>query len=192
MRRFQLLLGITLLPLTILAQDAPDARVTAALLALPEGLRPDATVLLFADDGMLAVGREGSGQMMCLADDPSREDFHVACYHRDLDPFMARGRELRREGKERMEVSDMREAEIAAGSLSIPEHPSALYSISGPEGCYDAATGTLCEDARRLYVVYIPYATAETTGLSTDATHGVPWLMAEGKPWAHIMMMPPE
>jgi len=74
----------------------------------------------------------------------------------------------------------------------MPEHPSALYSISGPDGCYDASTEALCDEAGRLYVVYIPYATAESTGLSTDATRGAPWLMADGKPWAHIMMIPPE
>jgi hypothetical protein len=95
-------------------------------------------------------------------------------------------------GKERAEVTEAREHEIASGTLSMPGHPSALYSISGPDGCFDAATGELCEDAGRLYVIYIPYATAESTGLSTDATKGVPWLMNPGKPWAHIMMVPPE
>lgn len=170
---------------------ATNPSVDEAVLPLPESLRADATVLAPGEDGRLAVVRQGTGAMICLADDPSREGFHVACYHKDLDPFMARGRELRRLGKERAEVVETRGKEIAEGSLMMPPHPSALYSISGPDGCFDTTTKTLC-DAQRLYVVYIPYATSETTGLSTDATRGVPWLMEAGKPWAHIMMTPPE
>jgi len=40
-----------------------------------------------------------------------------------------------------------------------------------------------------LYVIYIPYATVESTGLATSpVSEGAPWLMDAGKPWAHIMV----
>jgi hypothetical protein len=40
-------------------------------------------------------------------------------------------------------------------------------------------------------VVYVPYATPESTGLST--TPGTaPWLMYPGTPGAHIMISPPK
>jgi hypothetical protein len=129
--------------------------------------------------------------MICLSDDPGAQGFHVACYHADLDPFMARGRELRKQGLDRVEIAETRAREIEEGRLSMPAHPTALYSLSGPEGCYNAETSSLCESTR-LYVVYVPYATPESIGLSTDATRGVPWLMDPGKPWSHIMMIPPE
>lgn len=166
-----------------------SALVGEALLPLPESLRSGATVLVKGEDGQLVVAHQGEGPMICLADDPAKKGFHVACYHRDLDPFMARGRTLRRTGKERAEVVETRAREIAEGTLSMPAHPSALYTMSGPDGCYDETAKTACH---RLYVVYIPYATSESTGLSTDATQGVPWLMEAGKPWAHIMMVSPE
>lgn len=192
MKNSLFLLLVAAAPLAATAQDThDDALVEEGLLPLPESLKEGATVLAPDENGRLDVIRKGDGQMICLTDDPVREGFHVACYHRDLEPFMARGRELRHLGKERDEVVETRGAEIAAGKLSMPTHPSALYSVSGPDGCYNAETMTLCE-ARRLYVVYVPYATSETTGLSTDATRGVPWLMEAGKPWAHIMMVPPE
>lgn len=168
-----------------------SALVDESVLALPEGMRAEASVLAFGEDGKLLSVKQGSGPIVCLSDDPSRDGFHVACYHRELDPFMARGRELRKLGKERAEIMEIREREIEEGALTLPTHPAALYTLSGPEGCYDRTTSTLCE-ARRLYVVYVPYATQESTGLSTDAAKGVPWLMDPGKPWAHIMMVPPE
>ncbi len=42
--------------------------------------------------------REGTNDMICLASNPDGEQFHVACYHKLLEPFMARGRELRAQG----------------------------------------------------------------------------------------------
>lgn len=192
MKALPLLFLAIVLPLTSAAQTTDmETLIEEALTPLPESMKAGAKVLGPGEDGRLHVIRQGAGPMICLTDDPEHEDFHVACYHQDLEPFMARGRELRRMGKERAEIVETRGKEIAAGTLSMPTHPSALYSVSGPDGCYDAATKTLC-DARRLYVVYIPYATSETTGLSTDATRGVPWLMEPGKPWAHIMMAPSE
>ena len=38
--------------------------------------------------------------MACLANSPGVDRWHVACYHRSLEPFMARGHELRAAGPE--------------------------------------------------------------------------------------------
>jgi len=192
MKRLFLVALVGGLPLVAFAQSADSVMVEdPALLPLPEELRAGAGVLGYDDEGALVIAREGAGPMVCLSDDPSRDGFHVACYHRDLEPFMTRGRELRKAGMERDELVEARGREISEGLLAMPSHPAALYSVTGPEGCYDAVAGTLCE-TRRLYVVYIPFATQESTGLSTEATRGSPWLMNPGKPWAHIMMIPPE
>jgi hypothetical protein len=126
--------------------------------------------------------------MICLADDPSEAEFHVACYHRDLEPFMARGRELRAQGKRHAEVDSIRLADVRSGSLPMPNHPAALYSLTGSADSVDSAG--VPHGAAALYVVYIPYATPETTGLTTNPSSKEPWLMAPGKPWAHIMIVP--
>ena len=173
-------------------QIAPaEHQIAASILAAPEDQRDSATVLGYGADGELGTLRAGEGTMVCLADKPGDDRFHVACYHRDLEPFMARGRALKAEGHDRDAVQATRLAEIEAGTLSIPDAPTALYNVSGPEGAFDAATGTL-SDVRRVHVVYIPYATEETTGISAaPRTDGTPWLMGAGKPWAHIMIIPP-
>ncbi len=69
--------------------------------------------------------------------------------------------------------------------------PSAsLYSLSAQTAsAFDAATGAVT-GARPLHVVYIPGATARTTGLSVTPQQGTPWLMNPGTPKAHIMFVP--
>lgn len=163
-----------------------DQQIAEAVSPLPEGLRAGAEVRAFIE-GDLATVREGSNEMICQADDPSREGFHAACYHRDLEPFMARGRELRADGKTRPEVDATRLAEIEAGTLAMPSQPTALYSLSSDHEAWDAAAG-MPADASGLYVIYLPYATSESTGISAQPARDRPWLMYPGKPWAHVMI----
>ena len=63
-----------------------------------------------------------------------------------------------------------------------------VYVLTGSG--YDAAKGQVTDPYLR-WVVYTPYATPESTGLSTKAGPG-PWLMYPGTPGAHIMISPPK
>lgn len=188
MRRLVLLCTVALLlpACTTEAQTPPppDTQIAAAVKAAPASMRDGATVLGYTDDLTLTTLRERTGALVCLADDPQEEDFHVACYHESLAPFMQRGRELRRQGV--TAVDSVRRAEIERGALSYPEEPAALYNLSGT---YDAAADTV-RDASRLHVMYVPHATGETTGLPTKPQGG-PWLMEPGQPWAHVMIPNP-
>jgi hypothetical protein len=163
-----------------------EQQIAEAVSPLPEGIRAGAEVRAFAEGGLFTL-RAGSNAMICQADDPSREGFHAACYHRDLEPFMARGRELRADGMTRPEVDSIRLAEIEAGALEMPSQPTALYSLSSDHDAWDAATG-MPVDASGLYVIYLPYATAESTGISAQPARDRPWLMYPGTPWAHVMI----
>lgn len=188
--RFLSALACTLLLLACNVQaqspPEPETQVDAAVRAAPAPMRDAATVLGYDDNMQLTTLREGDGTMVCLADDPAEENFHVACYHEALEPFMRRGRELRRQGRSGAAVDSIRRAEIEDGTLAYPDRPTALYNLSGPAGAYDAAADTV-RDGSRLRVLYVPYETAETTGLPTKPEGG-PWLMAPGKPWAHVMI----
>ena len=44
--------------------------------------------------------------------------------------------------------------------------------------------------AQYLYVVYTPYASQKTTGVTENPIDGGPWIMYPGKPWAHLMIAP--
>jgi hypothetical protein len=167
---------------------APGVQIAAAVLAAPEDRRAGATVLGYDTGGALVTLRQGTNDLVCLADDPRDEAFSVACYHKELDPFMARGRELRAQGVTGKEREERRWKEIDAGTLKMPREPRTLYVLTG--GAYDAASGKVTDSYLR-WVVYTPYATAESTGLPTKAPGpGAPWLMFPGTPGAHIMISP--
>lgn len=166
---------------------AAEIQVAGAVSAAPEIYRANATVLGYSNYHRPAVLRQGSNEMICLADDPAETSWHVACYHKDLDPFMRRGRELDAEGRSRAEKDSIRLAEVNSGALKMPEGPRMLYNLYAPADSVDAATG-LANGSAFLYIVYIPYATPESTGLTARPGGGLPWLMYPGKPWAHVMI----
>jgi len=181
-------MGLLVCGLALAVEVLPPAdQIAAALLAAPKERRADATVLGYNSNGEVVTLRKGSNDLICLADDPNDKTFSVACYHKDLEPFMARGRELaaKYKGKERQEV---RWKEIEEGKVSMPREPRLLYVLTGSD--YDAAKGEVTNPYLR-WVVYVPYATPESTGLSTSPGPG-PWLMYPGTPGAHIMINPPK
>ena len=175
------------------AQSTPpntDQQIATALLAAPAEQRATATVYGYDQQGTLVTLREGSNALICLADDPTKEGFSASCYHRDLEPFMQRGRDLKAEGKSAKEIFDLREEEVKAGKLKMPEQPSTLFVYSADADHFDAATGEVTDGSFR-YVVYIPYATAESTGLPlSPEAPGMPWIMDPGTHRAHIMINP--
>jgi hypothetical protein len=166
---------------------APAVQTAAALLAAPEELRAGAAVLGYNADGKLVRLREGTNELICLASNPASRDFSVACYHKDLEPYMARGRELLAQKVTGQKRNDVRWKEITEGKLPMSREPRALYVLTGSG--YDPATGTV-KDGYLRWVIYVPFATAESTGLSTRPTPDAPWLMYPGTAGAHIMINP--
>jgi hypothetical protein len=163
-------------------------QIASAVLPLPAEFRDGARILGYhAGSTQLVPLREGSGSFTCLATEPAA-DFHLACYHNAMEPFMARGRALRAPGVMGAQVDTVRFAEVKSGKLAVPTQPAALYQLFG--GTYDAATNALT-GARPLFVAYIPGATAASTGVSDKpAPAGMPWIMFAGTPKAHIMLTP--
>jgi hypothetical protein len=173
-------------PLAAQAPLPPAQQITGAVLALPKEMQDGAGVLGYRAAGKLELLRPARNGMLCLADDPSDDQFHVACYHESMDPFMARGRELRAGGTKGTGVDSVRFAEVKSGKLKMPAGAASLYQIFAPKNAFDPAKGTVT-GGRALTVVYIPGATEQSTGLSTKPSDSKPWLMFPGTPKAHIM-----
>lgn len=170
------------------AQGSAENQIARAVLAAPESLRDGALVLGYGGearvDDPLTTLRDGSNGLICLADDPDREGFHVACYHESLDPYMRMGRQLRSDGGDRSAIMDARFAALEAGEISAPA--AALWSVTATEDI--DPTADLPDGVRRLSVVYVPYADSRTLGLPTRPDGDSPWLMLPGTPWAHVMI----
>lgn len=177
--------------LTSFSQDN-NAAVALALMAAPAELKDGASVYTVSPKGELVVIRTGKNDLICLADDPKQPGLNVSCYQKDLEPFMARGRQLKLEGKNHSEIFDIREKEVKDGKLKMPKYPSALYVYTSQDGQFSPETGEVKKGYLR-YVVYIPYATAESTGLPlSPSSPGMPWIMDPGTHRAHIMINPPQ
>lgn len=179
-------LPAVLSPSTAAAQQSPADQIASAILALPKEMQAGAGVMGYRTPGKLEVLRPAKNGMICLADDPAEEQFHVSCYHEGMEPFMARGRSLRASGTTGTAVDSVRFAEVKSGKIKMPEAAASLYQIFGPKNAYNPATGTV-SNGRLLTVVYIPYATEASTGLSAKSSATQPWLMFPGTPKAHIM-----
>lgn len=151
--------------------------VAEAILAAPAELRNSAAVLGYNAEGSLVTLREGKNEMVCLASDPNKKAFSVACYHKDLEPYMARGRELIAQKITGPQRDQMRGKEVTDGKPPMPRDPRTLDVLSGSS--FDPNSGTVAEAYRR-WVIYLPFATPESTGLSSKASENAPWLMGAG------------
>jgi hypothetical protein len=167
-------------------------QIKRAVLALPVEYRADATVLGYRKNGDFGRIRKGTNQMICIADNPNKKGFNVAGYHKSLEPFMKRGRDIRAAGKNGNEVFRIRAAEAKSGQLIMPKKGTALHIYYADKDDYNAETNSIRGGHYR-YVVYIPYETAESTGLPTSPIiPGAPWIMHPGTHRAHIMISPPK
>ena len=183
---------VTLISSSALMAQVPskEIQIKTAVLAAPADKRAEAMVYGYDAKGEFVVLRKGTNEIICLADNPNQKGFSVSSYHKDLEPFMARGRELKAAGKTFQEIFDIREAEAKSGKLAMPKQASNLQVYSATDENYNPATGEVKKGSFR-YVVYIPWATAVSTGLPTKPeAPGMPWIMDPGTHRAHIMIDP--
>lgn len=170
--------------------DSDEALIAASLMAAPEESRAGCKVIGYNMAGEFVTLREGDNEFIVLADNSKQSGFNAACYHKSLEPFMARGRELRAEGKTGPEIFDIREEEAKSGKLDMGKPGATLHIYYGESDLYNPETNKV-KGAQYRYVVYLPFATAESTGLPEKpigSNH--PWIMNPGTHRAHIMISP--
>ena len=169
--------------------DTDEALIATALMAAPKESRSECKVIGYNMAGEFVTMREGDNEFIVLVDNPNQDGFNAACYHKDLEPFMARGRALRAEGKTGQEIFAIREAEMKSGQIKITPG-STLHIYCGAKTVYDPETSKV-EGAQLRYVVYMPWATSESTGLpEAPIAPNHPWIMNPGTHRAHIMISP--
>ncbi len=172
------------------AISTDEALIATALMAAPKESRDGCTVIGYNLAGEFVTLKEGSNEFICLADDPSKDGFSAACYHKSLEPFMARGRELKAEGKNHNEIFDIREEEAKAGKLEMGKPGATLHIYYGAKARYNPENKEV-DGAQYRYVVYMPWATSESTGLPESPVEpNHPWIMNPGTHRAHIMITP--
>jgi len=131
------------------AIDTDEALIATALMAAPKESRSGCKVIGYNMAGEFVTLREGDNEFIVLVDNPNQDGFNAACYHKDLEPFMARGRALRAEGKTGQEIFAIREAEMKSGQIKITPG-STLHIYYGAKTMYDPETSKV-EGHIRIY-----------------------------------------
>lgn len=158
------------------AQSAVDT----AVLAAPERLQADATVIEWSPaDWTYTTLREGTNQVTCFHKSglPGQLPFSVECTHTgNLDRV---AQNLRFEA---MEDRAARQAAIDAaeadGSRAEPVFGSIWWHFQGPSQA----------EARRHHTIAVPGATSASIGLPDNPNEGGVWVMDAGMSSAHLMI----
>jgi hypothetical protein len=165
---------------------SPETQIALAVQAAPPDMRAGAGVQGYDATGAFVTLREAANALICMAPDPTREDFEVSCHHVGLERYFARGRELAAAGVPAQARAQTRWEEFTAGTLPIP-YGSINYILHGTG--FDPESDEVEEPYLR-WTIYTPDATPETTGITVQPSQGGPWLMFSGTPGSHIMITP--
>jgi hypothetical protein len=161
------------------AQAPADAAVEKALLAAPENMKKDATVVAFKADYTYDTVRKGTNQMVCFDRSglAGQQPFSVECTSlRNLDRVAQNLKfEAETDRTKRQAALDAAEKD---GSRVKPEYGSVWYRLQGK----DQST------ARMHMTVAVPGATTQSTGIPDNPKQGGVWIMNAGTTTAHLMV----
>jgi hypothetical protein len=156
--------------------------VAHAVLPLPEDLRDGAQVITYDEAGNRKVLRKGSNMMECVTRD--EESGFTRCYHKSLGAEADMRAKLTAQGMSMQEIGAAMNEARAKGELPTAPYGSLMYRLYEED-----------DRLKLLWVMRLPGATSEELGMSTasqrDASlagQGLPWMMREGTPAAHLMI----
>jgi hypothetical protein len=158
---------------------ASQADVDKALLALPEGLRNQTTVIKWKPDFTYDTLRKGTSGLVCYdrSGMPQQQPFAVQCTSIANLDRVAQNRKF-----EAMPDKAARQAAIDAaekdGTRVKPEFGSVWLTLSGADKDHATHIHT---------TIAVPGATTQSMGLPSDNKQGGVWIMNAGTTTAHLM-----
>ena len=174
------------------APSVSSSTIAAAVLPLPEQLRPGATVVRLNTSLQPEVLRQGKNGMVCIADRPNDEAFDVRCYRDTFIPVVYRAFQLGYQVDGEKVAS-----EIKSGKLKLSNEPTAGYRCLGPNAGYDPARQSINSQIECWQSIHFPFRTAAEIGLPDERAvpesqqREVPYVMASGTYWSHVMIRHP-
>ncbi|HKH74838.1 MAG TPA: hypothetical protein VKA59_25940 [Vicinamibacterales bacterium] len=161
------------------AQAPADAAVEKALLAAPENMKKDATVVAFKPDFTYDTIKKGTNTMVCLDRSglPGQQPFSIECTSLGNLPRVAQNLKFEAE-PDRTKRQAALDAAEKDGSRIKPEYGSVWIRMQGPDK----------DKARTHMTVAVPGATTQSTGLPDNPKQGGVWIMNAGTSTAHLMI----
>ena len=179
------------------AQYVPsESEIQIAKLPLPTELREGAGVINWNYVGNLMRYRASTNGMSCNVDDPGDEVVNIRCYNDQFWEVIARSREIGQTVTSWAEQDSIVAVEISAGTLQLPEAPTAGYRILDRESSMISLDGQKSPTARKWQSIHFPFRTADEMGLPTEEELNsdgmqsyVPFVMSSGTWWSHVMIV---
>jgi len=162
-----------------LEPGASQADVDKAVLALPENLRNQATVIKWKPDVTYDTLRKGTNGLACYdrSGFPLQQPFAVECT--SVTNLDREAQNLKAEALgDRTKTQAMLADEEKNGTRLKPAFGSVWYHLGGADR----------EHARPHLTVAVPGATADSLGLPDKATQSGIWIMNAGTTTAHLMI----
>jgi hypothetical protein len=170
--------GVLAFSTTALAQNDP---VAAPVLALPENMRADATVIKWKSDFTYDTLKEGKNGLVCYdrSGFPGQAAFSIECTSMGNLPREAQNLKAQAAGAgDNAKSEAILNAQEKDGTRLKPEYGSVWYHLMGADR----------EHARTHMTIAMPGATAQSTGLPDKRANNGIWIMNAGTTTAHIMV----
>jgi len=163
-----------------LEPGASQADVDKPLVALPEGLRNQTTVIKWKSDFTYETLRKGTNGLVCYdrSGMPQMQPFAVQCTSLGNLPREAQNLRAEATGDRAKSEAMLKEME-QNGTRAKPEFGSVWYHMSGPDRDHVSAHEV---------TVAVPGATQASLGLPEQRRENGVWIMNAGTSTAHIMI----
>jgi hypothetical protein len=167
-------------PAAPLEPGASQADVDKALLALPEGLRNQTTVIKWKADFTYDTLRKGTNGLVCYdrSGMPQQQPFAVQCTSAANLPREAQNLKAEATGDRAKSEAMLKELE-QNGTRAKPEFGSVWYHMSGADRDHVSAHEV---------TIAVPGATQASLGLPEQRRENGVWIMNAGTSTAHIMI----
>jgi hypothetical protein len=162
-------------------------QIAEALLPLPDSLRAGAGVVGLGAAGRSVTLKPSVNHLVCRRIWPGEEPFDVRCYHEAFWPVVDRMLALKAERVGWDDLVLRIHGELERKRLSLPPYPTAGYRMLGPLTAYDSTAHAWTGAMERWQSLHVPFQAAAVMGLAIDEQRDMPYVMASGTFWAHLM-----
>lgn len=174
------ILATTLSQPTPASGQSDEVEVERALLAAPEGMGADATVIRLEDGGVSTVLQDGSNGLLCW--DSSGHDYvqwTAQCTSMGNWSRVEQNHQLQTSGATEAQLRVMMERAESTGTRALSEYGSVYFHVVGDS----------LGNVSRHTTVAVPFATSESLGgVPTERRPAGIWLMQAGTSSAHLML----
>lgn len=174
---------------------AEDEEIALARSAAPEVVSAEATVWVLRN-GEFAVAVRGSNANHCFVQRSMPHSLEPVCYDKEAAATVLRWEfehfALRTSGVSQQELEARLAEALGSGELRAPRRPAMSYMLSSGQRLYDPESGRSAGNWKPHLMLYVPYLTMESIGLS--GVGEAPGLMVfrPGTPMAHLIIVVPE